>query len=134
MDYQIIEGLENMEIADIVRLLHTTYWAEKRPMEVTERAMGHSVCYGIFLEGSDALAGFARVITDYATTFYLCDVVVDPVCRGQGLGTALVSHIVSLPDYRPLRGFLITRDAHGLYRKFGFETATDRVMVRTPKG
>lgn len=134
MNYRIIQGAENMRLEDVVRLLQTTYWAEKRPMEVTERAMGHSVCYGIFLEGSDALAGFARVITDYATTFYLCDVVVDPVCRGQGLGRALLVHILSQPEYRGLRGFLITRDAHGLYRKFGFETATDRVMVRTPKG
>ena len=130
MDYRIIEGAENMRLNDVVRLLRTTYWAEKRPMEVTERAMGHSVCNGIFLEGSDALAGFARVITDYATTFYLCDVVVDPVCRGQGLGRALLVHILFQPEYRGLRGVLITRDAHGFYRPFGFEIVGDRVMMR----
>ncbi|MBQ6357957.1 MAG: GNAT family N-acetyltransferase [Clostridia bacterium] len=134
MDYQIIEGLENMEIADIVRLLHTTYWAKDRPVEDIDRAVSHSRCVGIRLPGDHTLAAFARVISDGATMFYLSDVVVDEAWRGRGLGTALVSHIVSLPDYRPLRGFLITQDAHGLYRKFGFETATDRVMVRTPKG
>ena len=133
MNYRIIQGAENMRLEDVVRLLQTTYWAEKRPMEVTERAMGHSVCYGIFLEGSDALAGFARVITDYATTFYLCDVVVDPACRGQGLGKALLGHILSRPEYMGLRGFLITRDAHGFYRPFGFETVNDRVMIRPPQ-
>lgn len=133
MKHRIIEGAENMRLCDVVRLLRTTYWAEKRPAEVIERAMRNSACYGIALEGSDALAGFARVITDYATTFYLCDVVVDPACRGRGLGKALLGHILSQPRYQGLRGFLITRDAHGLYRPFGFEVVNDRVMVRPPQ-
>ena len=49
-----------------------------------------------------------------------------------GLGKALVSHIVSQPEYTGLRGFLITRDAHGLYEKFGFQTVNGRVMVKAP--
>ena len=133
MEYRIIEGAENMELADVVRLLRTTYWADKRPEEVIERAMQHSACFGIRLEGADGLAAFARVITDYATNYYLCDVVVDSAFRGRGLGKALVSHIVSHPALAGLRGFLITRDAHGLYRPFGFEVVNDRVMVRAPK-
>ena len=133
MDYRIVEGLENMELTDIVRLLHTTYWAKDRPAEVIERAASHSRCFGIRLPGDYTLAAFARVISDGATMFYLADVVVDETCRGQGLGRALLVHILSQPEYRGLRGFLITRDAHGLYRKFGFETASDRVMVRERK-
>ena len=133
MDYQIIEGLENMEIADIVRLLHTTYWAKDRPAEVIERAASHSRCFGIRLPGDYTLAAFARVISDGATMFYLSDVVVDETCRGQGLGRALLVHILSQPEYRGLRGFLITRDAHGLYRKFGFDAPSDRVMVKERK-
>ena len=134
MEYRIVDGLDNMELADIVRLLRTTYWAGNRPVEVIETAVRNAHCYGICLPGDHRLVAFARVVSDGATMYYLADVVVDEAWRGRGLGTALVSHIVSLPDYRPLRGFLITQDAHGLYRKFGFETATDRVMVRTPKG
>ena len=130
MTHRIVEGAENMELADVVRLLRTTYWAENRPAEVIERAMAHSDCYGVLLEGSDALAAFARVITDHATTFFLSDVVVDPALRGKGLGKALLAHILSQPEYRGLRGFLITRDAHDLYRPFGFEVVNDRVMVR----
>ena len=133
MDHRIIEGGENMRLEDVVRLLRTTYWADKRPVETIEKAMAHSSCFGIRLEGSDHLAAFARVITDYATNYYLCDVVVDPAYRGRGLGTALVAHIVSHPAYGHLRGFLITRDAHGLYRPFGFEVVNDRVMVRPPQ-
>ena len=63
---------------------------------------------------------------------YLCDVVIDPECRHRGLGKALVSHIASLPEFAGIRGFLFTRDAHGLYEKYGFEKVEGRVMVRAP--
>ena len=134
MDFRIVSGPENMDIGDIVRLLRTTYWAAGRPEEVIFRSVGNSFCYGVFAGGGDRLAGFARVISDLATAYYLCDVVVDPAYRGRGLGTALVSHIVSLPEYAHLRGFLITRDAQDLYRKAGFEVVNGRVMVRPPDG
>ena len=132
MDYRIVEGAENMKLEDVVRLLRTTYWADRRPVKTVEKSMQNSACFGVHVEGADELAGFARVISDDATAFYLCDVIVDPAYRGRGLGTALVSHIVSHPAYAHLRGFLITRDAHGLYRPFGFEVVNDRVMVRAP--
>ena len=133
MDYRIIEGAENMRAADVVRLLRMTYWADKRPVETIERSMQHSACFGIRLSGAEELAAFARVITDHATNYYLCDVIVDPACRGRGLGKALVGHILSRPEYKGLRGFLITRDAHGLYSPFGFEVVNDRIMVRPPQ-
>ena len=133
MDFRIVEGAENMKLEDVVRLLRMTYWAEKRPVEIIEKSLRNAACFGVCVEGADALVGFARVISDDATAFYLCDVIVDPAFRGRGLGTALVSHIVSHPTYARLRGFLITRDAHGLYRPFGFEVVNDRVMVRAPQ-
>ena len=70
------------------------------------------------------------MISDYATTYYLCDVVVDEEYRNKGLGTALVSYIESLPVYAGLRGILVTRDAHSLYRKFGYEVVDGRVMIK----
>ncbi|MFY9324357.1 MAG: GNAT family N-acetyltransferase, partial [Syntrophomonadaceae bacterium] len=76
------------------------------------------------------LAGFARVITDFATTYYLCDVIIDAKYKNNGLGTALIAYIESLPEYQGLRGILITKDAHGLYKKFGYQTLNDRVMVK----
>ena len=134
MDYRIVSGLEHMQLSDIVRLLRTTYWAGDRPVEVIERAVRNSACFGVYREGSLALAAFARVVSDGATMYYLADVVVDEACHHQGLGTALVAHIVSLPGYAGLRGLLFTRDAHGLYRKFGFDAPSDRVMVKAPRG
>ncbi|MBQ3373765.1 MAG: GNAT family N-acetyltransferase [Oscillospiraceae bacterium] len=132
MDYRIIDGSDNMKIEDIVRLLRMTYWANERPEEKIKKSIQNSSCYGIVLEEADKLVGFARVISDYATTYYICDVIVDPEYRNMGFGCALLSHIESMPDYAWLRGFLITRDAQDFYRKFGFEVVNDRIMVKAP--
>ena len=83
-----------------------------------------------FGDNEKKLVGFARVISDYATTYYLCDVIIDTAYQHMGLGTALVSYIESQPEYAGLRGILITKDAHDLYRKFGYEVLNDRVMVK----
>ena len=130
MQYVILDGADKMKLEDIVRLLRMTYWADRRPVEQIERSVRNSSCYGVWLADEKKLVGFARVISDYATTYYLCDVIVDPAYRGRGLGSALVSYIVALPAYEGLRGILITRDAHALYRQFGFEVLNDRAMVK----
>ena len=130
MKYKIVDDLSQMNLDDIIKLLQSTYWADKRSDEQIEKSARNSSCYGIFVEGEDKLAGFARVISDYATTYYLCDVVVDEEYRNKGLGTALVSYIESLPVYAGLRGILVTRDAHSLYRKFGYEVVDGRVMIK----
>ena len=130
MNAIIIDGMDGMNPDDVIRLLKTTYWAAQRTEEQIARSLQNSSCYGVRLEGEEKLVGFARVISDYATTYYLCDVVIDAQYRGQGLGTALVSYIESLPLYSGLRGMLITRDAHALYRKFGYEVLDGRAMVK----
>ncbi len=130
MEYRIVEGSENMRMEDVTRLLKMTYWADKRSPETIEMSVRNSFCYGVYVDGNDRLAGFARVITDCATAWYLCDVIIDPDYRHHGLGKALLSHII--PKYDAFRGFLFTRDAHSLYRKYGFEIVNDRTMVRAP--
>lgn len=130
MDYRIVDGAERLDPEEVVRLLRTTYWAEKRPRELIEKSMRNSACFGLVSVEDGRLLGFARVISDFATTYYLCDVVIDPAFRGRGLGKALVGHIEGLPELAGLRGFLITRDAHGLYRQFGYEVVNDRVMAK----
>ena len=130
MDYRIVDGTDKMKLEDIIRLLKMTYWADRRSAEQIAKSVRNSSCYGVCVGEDDRLVGFARVISDYATTYYLCDVIVEPEYRGRGLGTALVAHIESLPEYAGLRGILITRDAHALYRKFGYEVLNDRTMVK----
>ena len=132
MNYRIVDDLDKMKLEDIVRLLRMTYWADKRPVEIIEKSVRNSSCYGLYLEDTDKLVGFARVISDHATAYYLCDVIIDTEYQHKGLGTALVSYIDSLPNFSGLRGFLITRDAHSLYRKFGYEVVNERVMLKEP--
>lgn len=130
MNFKIMDGIENMDLDDVVRLLKMTYWADKRTVEQIDKSTRNSSCYGVYLESERKLVGFARVISDYATTYYLCDVIIDPNYQHNGLGTALISYIEQLPEYEGLRGILITRDAHALYKKFGYEVLNDRVMVK----
>jgi ribosomal protein S18 acetylase RimI-like enzyme len=129
VEYRIVEGADKIALADVERLLKMTYWADKRTSGQIEKSMRNSSCYGVFADG--ALVGFARVISDYATTYYLCDVIIAPDYRGMGLGKALVGHIEASPELSGLRGILITRDAHGLYEKFGYEVLNGRAMVKS---
>ncbi len=132
MDFRIIDGSEELNSKDVTRLLKMAYWAKNRSIDVIEKSMRNSSCYGIYLDDEKKLVGFARVISDYATTYYLCDVIVDTEYQHQGLGKALVSYIVSLPEYAGLRGILLTRTAYKLYEKFGFEVVNDRAMITFP--
>ena len=132
MNYRIVEGKEKIKVEEVARLLKMTYWADTRPIEKIRKSMDNSECYGLFVEGIDQLIGFARVITDYATTYYLCDVIIDNEYQHNGLGKALVSHIASMPKYAELRGLLVTKDAHGLYEKYGYEIINNRAMMKSP--
>ena len=134
MEYRIVEGKENIKLEDVVRLLRTTYWAGSRPAEKIEKSMDNSICIGLYVDGVEQLVGFARIISDHATTYYLCDVIIDEEYRHNGLGKALVSYIVSMPENSGLRGLLLTKDAHSLYEKYGYEIINDRAMMRSPNG
>ena len=97
-----------------------SYWAEGVPLDVIERGFRHSCCFGIYDEESE-LAGFGRVVTDYASFGYLADIFILPERRGDGLGKLLVEAMLAHPQLQGLRRWLLmTRDAHGLYDQFGF--------------
>lgn len=99
--------------------LARAYWSEGIPRETVERAVRGSLCFSLY-DGEEQV-GFARVVTDRATFAYLCDVVVAEKHRGCGLGEWLVACVMAHPDLQGLRRFtLATRDAHGLYARFGF--------------
>ena len=96
---------------------------------MVQRSIDNSLCFGAFADGQ--LAGFARVVTDYATFGWLADVFVLEAYRGQGVGKALVQAVEDHPDLRAVRLLLATKDAHGLYAQYGFEpVAPDRYMAR----
>lgn len=122
-----------MQLPAICRMLHATYWANDRPDEIIAKSMEKSDCFGAFLYENDRQIGFARVISDDATFFYLCDVVVDESYRGNGVGKKLMETIHKEPNYKTMVGLLGTRDTHGLYEKYGFVKSGDCSLMRKPK-
>ena len=99
-------------------LSHTAYWAQGRPLAKVSKSIEHSLCFGVY-KGAEQV-GFARVVTDYATFAWLCDVFILEPHRGRGLGKWLITCIVRHPELQGLGIFLLaTRDAHELYRRYG---------------
>ena len=118
--FRILKGIDKMNIDEVKQLIAQTYWAKDRTIDVIRKSMENSICFGVFLDNDVKQVGFARVITDYATTYYICDVIIDSQYRGYGFGKKLLESIVSDQDFCDLKGILVTKDAHGLYEKFGF--------------
>ena len=111
---------DRLDIDYIQQQLAQSYWAEGVPRPVVERSIRGSLCFGMY--DQQRQMGFARVITDKATFGYLADVFIDPAYRGRGLSKWLMQTIMSHPDLQGFRRFMLaTRDAHGLYKSFGFE-------------
>ena len=118
-EFTVITDPSHLDVAAVHSYLTRSYWCEGIPRETVERAISNSLCFGLF--HNKAQIGFARVVTDRATYAYLCDVYVLEKSRDKELGVWLMECVMKHPDLQGLRRFsLTTRDAHGLYRKFGF--------------
>jgi GNAT superfamily N-acetyltransferase len=117
--YKISTDKSELQIDKIADYLSRSYWANGRARETIERSIQNSLCFGLFFH--DRQIGFARVVSDQATFAYLCDVFIVEEFQGNGLGKWLMSVVMNHPDLQGLRRWtLATRDAHGLYRQFGF--------------
>lgn len=129
--YEITTDNSRFDIDAIHAFLTRAYWSTGIPRAVVARAVANSLCFGVLL-GSEQV-GLARVVTDRATFAYLSDVYVLEEHRGKGLARRLMEAVVHHPDLLGLRRMLLaTRDAHGLYAKYGFEplAAPERLMIR----
>lgn len=113
-----------LDIDAVCDFLTRAYWANTRPRERTELAIQNSLVFGVY-EGKRQI-GLARVVTDYSIFAYLCDVFIHEDYRAHGLGKWLIQTILDHPDLRDMRRWvLVTNDAHGLYRQFGFTSIED---------
>lgn len=130
-EFLISDHKERLDMNVIKGYLARSYWANQRSADRIEKSISSSVCFGIY-KGS-AQVGFARVVTDDATMYWLCDVFIDEDYRGQGLGKRLVEVITESERFRNLMGLLGTRDAHELYEQFHFIRDHDRFMRRAPQ-
>ena len=112
--------LARLDVEAIHAYLTRSYWSPGISRRVVERAIAGSVCFGLYHDTGQQV-GFARVVTDVATFAYLCDVYVLEEHQGRGLGRWLMEAVIAHPSLQGLRRFvLVTRDAHGLYKQYGF--------------
>jgi GNAT superfamily N-acetyltransferase len=111
-------------------LSNRSYWAKGREKGQIEKSFEHSICFGVY--DGESQIGFARVVTDYSIMYWLCDVYVDDNYRGQGIGKFLAECIVNHPELKALKGILCTKDAQGLYEKYGFvvQGPDDQIFMR----
>jgi GNAT superfamily N-acetyltransferase len=119
-DYTISTERGRLDFAVIQRFIsEESYWGQGRSLEVVRRTVENSMPFGIYR--GDEQVGFARVVTDYATFAWLADVFVLKEHRGRGLSKWLMEVILGHPELQGFRRWVLaTKDAHELYRKFGF--------------
>jgi GNAT superfamily N-acetyltransferase len=131
-DYSISTDRALLDL-DLVHdyLSNKSYWATGRSVETIRRSIENSLSFGLY-DGEEQV-GFARVITDYATFAWVADVFIVEAARGQGLGKWMMEVILAHPELQGFRRWVLaTKDAHDLYRSFGFVELTrpERWMER----
>jgi len=126
MVYEVREGevlvscdRSKLDLNRIHAFLTRSYWSEGVSRETVERSIENSIPFGVLCGGEQV--GFARVISDRASYAYLADVYIEEAYRGRGLSKLLMRAVMAHPELQGLRRWILgTRDAHGLYRQFGF--------------
>ena len=121
-----------LDVNAITDMLSRAYWAQGRTREMIQHYLQHSLTFGLY-DGPWQI-GLARVVSDYTTFAWLCDVIIHEEYRGQGLGKWLMATIHSHPDLQGLRRWMLaTKDAHGLYSQFGWVPLDlpERWMMKT---
>lgn len=129
--YTITADKHRFDLVAIHAFLSRSYWSPGVPMAIVEKAVTNSLAFGIFF--GEEQVGFGRVVTDKATFAYLADVYVLEAHRGKGLSKRLLETIHGHAELQGLRRFmLMTKDAHGLYARFGFKEPAhpSRVLER----
>ena len=130
MDKYLITEDKTMLSVDVIKdfLNNHSYWGKNRTKEQILSAIDNSMCFGMFVNNNQI--GFARVVTDYTTMYYLADVFVVPEHQRKGYGRKLIEHIVEHPKLKKLLGILFTQSAHNLYEEYGFSIKNKRIAER----
>ena len=127
--YELDDDPERIDREAAHRYLTQSYWASGRPREVQDALIdGAARVVGLYHDGDQV--GFSRTLSDGYSQSYLADVYVLDEHRGRGLGVELVRFTVDEGPLATTKWFLHTRDAHDLYRKFGFVEPDERALER----
>ena len=109
-----------LDLDAICDMLNRSYWAKGRTKEIIARYIQYSMVFGVY-DGTRQV-GLARIVSDYTTFAWLCDVFIHEDFRGKGIGKWLVETILAHPDLQGLRRIMLaTSSAHSLYAKYGFQ-------------
>ncbi len=127
-EYTISNDKDLISLDKVCDLLSKSYWANQRSKDKIKDSIKNSICVGVY--DTEKMIGFARIVTDYATMYWLCDVIIDEEYRGKGLGKKLIEYITEMEALKGMLGILATRDAHGLYEKYGFQREPEKYMRR----
>ncbi len=128
-NYLISTDKTNLDVDLIVDYLkNRSYWARERTEEAIRKSIDNSFCFGVYHDGKQI--GFARAVTDFAVFAWLMDVFILEDYQRKGIGQLLMQEIISHPDLKTvIRWGLGTKDAHDLYKKFGFTALSKPEMM-----
>lgn len=129
-EYSISLDKGQLDLEVIAQYLKKSYWANKRPKANIKKSLDHCLTFGIY--HSNQQVGLARVVTDFGVFGYLADVFVLEEHQGIGLGKWLMETIIGHPDLQEIKWYLVTKDAQGLYEKYGFALTqqAEKIMER----
>ena len=130
-EYTINTDKSLLDLNTIKDFLATSYWANRRPADRIEKSIEGSICFGVYHNSKQI--GFARIVTDGATIYWLGDVFILEEYRGKGIGKKLIETITESEELYHLGGILGTADAQGLYEQFDFVREPEKCMVRRPR-
>ncbi len=127
-----------LSVTKIHKYLSTvSYWGRQRSFEQVETIIANSLCFGMY-SSANVQIGFARMVTDGVVFGNLMDVIIFEPHQGKGYGKELLSFIMDHQLVRNLKTLALkTKDAHGMYEKYGFKRigeselwmANDRVVL-----
>jgi N-acetylglutamate synthase-like GNAT family acetyltransferase len=122
IEYSIKDGYNEMDFDKITDMLKNAFWSIGiKKKEVTQGAQNSALLVGAFTADNKQI-GYSRVISDKTRFAYILDVIVDQQYRKKGIGQAMVQYILNHPDLNDVYQWtLITKDAHELYKKVGFQ-------------
>ena len=122
-DFSISTDPECLDPDVVFEFLADAKWWTELTRESLDRALCNSLCFSLMEDGRQI--GVARVITDYVTYAYLCDVYIEKERRRRGLGSWLIRSILEHPDLKNLKRIaLITHDAQAFYLGLDFSFAS----------
>lgn len=133
MSVRISTARDEMNMHWVISTLRASYWGgHLRPIDIM-RACDNSLCFSAYSDLHGEQIGLLRVITDHACVSSITDMIVDEKERGRGVGRALLETALAHPWVKPTICVLASRDARGLYAKFGFRCIGGDVMTRDPQ-